>query len=113
MKGKDIILSDFLSRQENDNSDPGEIIPISFNTYNILEESRNLSMHKESEGKFLIQMHSQAKMSGTTLPEVHRVGKKLDPNMRARKAACLTQKRSNRKAMYRSGQSRIEKKARS
>ena len=43
MKGKDMILSDFLSRQGNDDSDPGEIIPISFNAYNILEESRNLS----------------------------------------------------------------------
>ena len=41
-----------------DNSNPGEIIPISFNTYNILEESRNLGnldMRKRSEEKFLIQ----------------------------------------------------------
>ena len=29
-KGKDMILSDFLSRQEIDKSDPHEIIPISF-----------------------------------------------------------------------------------
>ena len=69
-----MILSNFLSRQGNDDSDPGEIIPISFNAYNILEENRNLSnlgMHEKNEGKFLIQMHSQAKTSGTTLPEVH------------------------------------------
>ena len=32
-----MILSDFLSRQKNDDSDPSEIIPISFNAYNILE----------------------------------------------------------------------------
>ena len=84
MKGKDMILSDFLSRQGNDDSDPGEIIPISFNAYNILEENRNLGnlgMHKKNEGKFLIQMHSQAKMSGTTLLEVHGIRKKLDPNV--------------------------------
>ena len=31
MKGKDMILSDFLSRQRNDNSNLHEIIPISFN----------------------------------------------------------------------------------
>ena len=71
MRGKDMILSDFLSRQENDDSDPGEIIPISFNVYNILEESRNLDnldMHERNEEKFLIQMWSQAKTSGTTLP---------------------------------------------
>ena len=32
-KGKDMVLSDFLSRQKNDDSNPDEIIPISFNTY--------------------------------------------------------------------------------
>ena len=63
MKGKDMILSDFLSHQGNDDSDPSEIIPISFNVYNILEENRNLDMHKKNEGKFLIRTHSQTKMS--------------------------------------------------
>ena len=92
MKGKDMILSDFLSWQRNDNSDPSEIIPISFNVYNILEGNRNLGMHKKNEGKFLIQTHSQAKMSGTTLLEVHRVRKKLDPNMRPEKQHALPKK---------------------
>ena len=92
MKGKDMILSDFLSRQGNDDSDPSEIIPISFNAYNILEENRNLGMCEKNEGNFLIQMHSQAKMSGTTLPEVHRVGKKLDPNVRPEKQHALPKK---------------------
>ena len=92
MKGKDIILSDFLSRQGNDDSDPSEIIPISFNVYNILEEKRNSGMCKKNEGKFLIQMCSQAKMSGTTIPEVHGVRKKLDPNMRPEKQQALPKK---------------------
>ena len=38
IKGKDIILSDFLSRQIHDNSNPHEIIPISFNMHNILHD---------------------------------------------------------------------------
>ena len=38
-----------------------------------------------SNEKYLIQMHSQAKMSGTKLPEVHRVQKGLDPNLRPEK----------------------------
>ena len=38
MKGKDMILSDFLSRQTHDNSVPHKIIPISFNMYNALYE---------------------------------------------------------------------------
>ena len=95
MKGKDMILSDFLSRQGNDNSEPGEIIPISFNTYNILEENRNLDslgMCEKNEGKYLIQMHSQAKMSGTTLPEVHGIRKKLDSNVRPEKQHALPKK---------------------
>ena len=36
IKGKDMVLSDFLSRQKSDNSNPHKIIPISFNTYKIL-----------------------------------------------------------------------------
>ena len=36
MKGKDVILSDFLSRQKHNNSNPHEITPISFNMYNTL-----------------------------------------------------------------------------
>ena len=39
MKGKDMILSDFLSRQMHDNSNPHEIIPILFNMYNLLYET--------------------------------------------------------------------------
>ena len=38
MKGKDVILSDFLSRQNHDDSDPHDIIPILFNMYDTLYE---------------------------------------------------------------------------
>ena len=38
MKGKDMILSDFLSWQNNDDSNPNEIIPISFDIYQTLED---------------------------------------------------------------------------
>ena len=37
IKRKDMILSDFLSRQKHDNSNPHEIIPISFNMQSILQ----------------------------------------------------------------------------
>ena len=39
MKGKDMILSDFLSRQKNDGSNSHEIIPISFNMCTILDDN--------------------------------------------------------------------------
>ena len=41
MKGKDMILSDFLLQQNNDNSNPSEIIPILFYMYKILENNLN------------------------------------------------------------------------
>ena len=33
-----MIISDFLSRQKHDNSNPHDIIPISFNMHNILHK---------------------------------------------------------------------------
>ena len=39
MKGKDMILSDFLSQQKNDDSNPNKIIPISFDMYQVLGEN--------------------------------------------------------------------------
>ena len=38
IKGKDMILSDFLSRQKHDDSNPHDIIPISFNMHSILHK---------------------------------------------------------------------------
>ena len=64
MKGKDMILSDFLPWQNNDNSNPHEVIPISFNMYQILNQNYYIE-------KYLIQTRSQTKYSGTKLPEVH------------------------------------------
>ena len=37
IKGKDMILSDYLSRQKHDDSNPNEIIPISFHMQNVLQ----------------------------------------------------------------------------
>ena len=39
MKGKDMILSDFLSRQTHEDGNPHEIFPILFNMYNTLYEN--------------------------------------------------------------------------
>ena len=38
IKGKDMKLSDFLSRQKHNDSSPHEIIPISFNALNVLHD---------------------------------------------------------------------------
>ena len=78
MKGKDMILSDFLSRQKNDDSNPNKIISISFNMCQILDDNYYSK-------KYLIQTRSQAKSSGIKLPEVHAMGKNLDPNLKPEK----------------------------
>ena len=77
MKGKDMILSDFLSRQDVEESDnPHEIILRLFNLQTVLQD-RYYSMGKE---KYMIQMRSQTKASSVKLPEVHRIKKGLDPH---------------------------------
>ena len=53
MKGKDMILSDFLSRQTHDNSNPHDIIPISFNMCNTLYENY---YNIEMEERYLVQI---------------------------------------------------------
>ena len=78
IKGKDMVLSDFLSRQNHDYSNPHEIIPISLNMYQVLYKNYyNIG----NTGNYLIQTQSQMKSSGIKLPEVHGMRKNLDPNI--------------------------------
>ena len=74
-----MVLSDFLSIQNNEDSNPHEIIPISFNMHNVLQEN----YYKIDI--YLMQTRSQAKSSGIKLPEVHGVRKNLDPNIKLEK----------------------------
>ena len=53
IKGKGMILSDFLSRQKHDDSDPHDIIPISFNMYNALYETY---YRIEPQDQYLVQV---------------------------------------------------------
>ena len=56
IKGKDVILSDFLSRQIEDDSDLHEIIPISFNMKEILKEN----YHNMVKDPYMVHTRSQA-----------------------------------------------------
>ena len=60
MKGKDMILSDFLFQQDNDDNNPNKIIPISFEMYKILENNLNNfdKNHSFNDSKYLVQMYS-------------------------------------------------------
>ena len=83
IKGKDMILSDFLSRQDLGDEDAKEIIPISFNMKSVLQDKYyNVN---ENEEKYMVQMRLQTKASGVQLPEVHGSRKRLDPHKNTRK----------------------------
>ena len=73
-----MILSDFLSRQMHDTSNPHKIIPISFNMYNTLYETY---YRIEMMDKYLVQTYSQMKAAGINLPEVHGTRKTLITSM--------------------------------
>ena len=57
IKGKDMVLSDFLSRQLGDKGDPHQIIPISFNMKEMLKEN----YQNNAEAIFMVQTRSQSK----------------------------------------------------
>ena len=78
IKGKDMILSDFLSRQDLGDKDTREIIPISFSMKSILQD-KYYNVNKNRE-KYMVQMRSLMKASGVQLPEVHGSRKRLDPH---------------------------------
>ena len=73
-----MILSNFLSRKMHDTSNLHEIIPISFNMYNTLYKTY---YRIEATDKYLVQMCSQTKAAGVSLPEVHGTKKTIVTNM--------------------------------
>ena len=82
-----MILSDFLSGQEHDNSNPHEIIPISFNMRGVLYD-RFYNIGKViKEDRYLVQTRLQSKCSEVSLPEVHGVQKGTDPQVKPGKQA--------------------------
>ena len=81
-----MILSDFLSRQKTDGSNPHDIIPISFNMRNILHASYyTIESVRRTEDKYLVQTRSQSKSSSIMLPEVHGVEKGINAHVQPEK----------------------------
>ena len=84
IKGKDMVFSNFLSRQKTDDSKPHELIPISFS---LKSQVSNYFYHIDNEiiiprnDKYLVQTRSQVRSSGIRLPEIHGANKGLDPHV--------------------------------
>ena len=100
-----MILSNFLSRQKHDDSNPHEIIPISFNMCNILQEKYD---NIGNSVRYLVQTQSQAKSSGIKLPEVHGISKSLDPNLQPEKQVAKPLFKKTSLVKPRIGQGRAE-----
>ena len=85
IKGKDMVLSDFLSRQKTDDSNPHEIIPISFTLKSLVGNQFyqiNNEINQFETSKYLIQTRLQAKSSGIKLLEIHGMNKGLNPHVK-------------------------------
>ena len=77
VKGKDMKICDFLSSIDINRANPGEVIPISFNSFSMLNTIRRATLHQAN--KLLVTTRSKTKAEGATLPPVHGVRKHLDP----------------------------------
>ena len=80
VKGKDMKICDFLSRIDVDRGNPGEVIPISFNSFSMLNTMRKATLHQAN--KLLIATRSKTQAEGVALPPVHGAQKHLDPTVK-------------------------------
>ena len=79
VKGRDMILADYLSRHRNKDLDTSELIPISFCCMNVF---RSLLETEHGLEVYNIGTRSSTKASGEIPPEVHGAEKSLDPNLK-------------------------------
>ena len=77
IKGKDMILSDFLSRQIEDDNNLHEIIPISFNIWDVLQDN----CHQLTTDIYNMQTRAQAKTQANipTMPDAQPIKQKATP----------------------------------
>ena len=78
-----MVLSDFLSRQKMDDSNPHELIPILFSLKGQVSDHYHIDNEViiPRDDKYLVQTRSQVRSSGIKLPEIHGAHKGLDPHV--------------------------------
>ena len=79
VKGRDMILADYLSRHRKKDIDPSELIPISFCCMDVFRGLLDTELGLEV---YNIGTRSSTKASGEKPPEVHGADKPLDPNLK-------------------------------
>ena len=75
IKGRDMILADYLSHHRQHDADPFELIPISFCAMSLYHD-------KVGHEALHVATRSSTKATGTTLPKVHGADKSLNPNLK-------------------------------
>ena len=99
-----MVQGDFLLRQNNDNSNPHEILPISFKMHKVLcKNYYNID-------NYLVQTRSKSRSSGIKILEVHGMGKNLDPNIKPEKQHAKTIKGSIEKLCMDQGRAGLKRK---
>ena len=79
VKGRDMILADYLSRNRCKDIDPSELIPICFCCMNVYRGLLDSGIGLEV---YNIGTRSSTKASGEKPPEVHGADKPLNPNLK-------------------------------
>ena len=79
VKGRDMMLADYLSRNRSKDIDPSELIPVSFCCMDVYRGLLNTEIGLEVCN---IGTRSSTKASGEKPPEVHGADKPLDPNLK-------------------------------
>ena len=67
VKGKDMKICDFLSRIDVDRGNPGEVIPISFNSFSMLNTIRKVTLYQAN--KLLVTTRSKTKQKELHYPQ--------------------------------------------
>ena len=87
VKGKDMILCDFLSRVAADGGDPMDLVPVAFNTFSTLEEKYS------HMAEFKIMTSVQRAAAGIAAPPpVHGANKGVNPNLKPERQAARSLK---------------------
>ena len=82
VKGKDMILCDYLSRIDVDKGDPSEVIPISFNALVQYRLALDYATECFVIKHFMVATRSGTSAAGINLPPVHGAQKAIDPTLK-------------------------------
>ena len=96
VKGKDMILCDFLSRVAVDGGDPMDLVTVAFNTFTILKERyHHMAEFKSMMAELKVMTRVQRAAAGlAAIPPVHGANKGVDLNLKPEKQAAGSTSRS-------------------